>query len=768
MEHIIWFKDTRKEDVPRVGGKAANLGELIHAGIPVPPGFTVPAQTYVDFITSTGLYTHITDMLYNLDVNNGELLNLRAEDIRRTIIQASMPIDVADAIKQAYGNLGSNISVAVRSSATAEDLPDDSFAGQQATFLNVSGADNVVIAVQACWASLFEARAIFYREEKGYDHMQVGLAAVVQHMVQSDKAGVMFTINSLTGNPDEIEISAGYGLGEAVVSGEITPDTYTVSKSKQSITLRSIAPQSKMLVRATNHQGGHEGSNSWVMVPEYLRDAAKITDEQIIKLAEIGRCVEQHYGTPQDMEWAIDVEGNIFLTQARPITVKPTDYALQDEELPMEHAVLLLQGQPASPGVATGKVVVLEGPHQNDLIQEGDILVADMTTPDYVPAMKRAAGIVTNRGGRTCHAAIVARELGKPCVVGAIGAVSTLLEQSIITVDGSHGDIFKGIAETRVAWGEQRLLLLEAKRQEMANVKTTTKVMAILAEPEEATRVAAENVDGVGLLRMEFILARIGKHPKAFLAEGKGMEFIARLAEGFTAFCAPFDDRPVVLRLTDFKTNELKHLQGGDVFEVEEENPMLGLRGAARYMQDPEVFALELEAIRQVRETHKNLWVMVPFVRTVDELKWVINFMREHGLERGPDFRLWMMAEVPSNVFLLEEFVAAGLDGVSIGSNDLTQLILGIDRDNERLRDVGDERNPAVLQAIEKIVTTGRALGITVGICGQAPSDHPEITDMLVTWGATSISVSPDKIAHTREIVHGAENKKALDQLDLG
>lgn len=760
MEHIIWFKDTRKEDVPRVGGKAANLGELIHAGIPVPPGFTVTVQTYMDFITSTGLYAHITEALDHLDVNNSELLNLRAEGIRRMIIQASMPNVVADAIKQAYSELGSNISVAVRSSATPEDGADDSFAGQQATFLNVSGADNVVIAVQACWASLFEARAIFYREEKGYDHMQVGLAAVVQHMVQSDKAGVMFTINSLTGNPDEIEISAGYGLGEAVVSGEINPDTYTVSKSQQTITSRSIAPQGKMLVRATNHEGGHEDANAWVMVPEYLRDAAKITDEQIIKLAEIGLRVEQHYGTPQDMEWAIDTEGNIFLTQARPVTVRPIDYMLQEEELPVEPAVLLLQGRPASPGVATGRVVVLEGPHQNDLILEGDILVADMTTPDYVPAMKRAAAVVTNRGGNNSHAALVLREMKKPCIVGATGAVSTLPEHSIITVDGSHGDIFKGIAETRVAWGEQRLLLLEAKRQEMANVKTTTKVMVILAEPEEAARVATENVDGVGLLRMEFILARIGKHPRAFLAEGKGDEFIAQLVDGIAAFCEAFGDRPVVLRLTDFKTNELKHLQGGDEFEVEEENPMLGLRGVARYMQDPEVFALELEAIQQVRKVHKNLIVMVPFVRTTRELRWAIDFMAERGLRQSDGLKIWMMAEVPSNVFLLEEFIAEGLDGVSIGSNDLTQLILGIDRDNERLQNIGDERNPAVLQAIEKIVTTGRALGITVGICGQAPSNHPEFADMLVNWGATSISVSPDKIAHTREIVASAETRQ--------
>ncbi len=757
MTKVIWFKDTRKEDIPLVGGKAANLGELISADIPVPDGFTVTAQTYMDFMRISGVSNTVTRILEGLDVDKTVELDIASERIKRLIVQSNMSKDVRTDIMRAYSQLGDgNALVAVRSSATAEDLPDASFAGQQETFLNVQGKDNVVRAVQACWASLFNARAIFYREQQGFDHMSVGLAVVVQEMVQSERAGVMFTINSVDGNPTQVEIAAALGLGESVVSGAITPDNYIVDKKSLKVTAKTIVNQPKQLLLNTGNDGGHEETNKWTSVPGYLADAPKLTDDQVVELAQIGLRVEQHYGGPQDIEWAYQ-GGKFFLTQARPVTVQSQDY-LDDAELPDEPAQLLLQGMPASPGVVSGEVKILEGPHQCDLIEDGDILVADMTTPDYVSAMKRAAAIVTAKGGRTCHAAIVARELGKPCIVGAENALA-LQEGTTITVDGSHGDVFDGVAASRIAWNESRLERLEAKKTAMAQVETKTKVMAILADLDEATSVAQENVDGVGLLRMEFLLARIGKHPKAFLAEGTQEQFIQQLVDGFSAFCEPFGNRPVVLRLTDFKTNELENLQGGSDYEVEEENPMLGLRGAARYVQQPEVFALELEAIRRAREVHQNLWVMVPFVRTVAELEWVLNFMTENGLERSESFKVWMMAEVPSNVFLLEKFISAGLDGVSIGSNDLTQLILGLDRDNAKLGNIGDERNEAVMQAIEHIVKTGREMGITVGICGQAPSDHPEIAQKLVEWGATSISVSPDRIAHTRELVHQAEQQ---------
>lgn len=764
---VMWPKQILKGDIGKVGGKNLNLAELIRAGIPVPPFFALTADAYFAHIAQSHVRNEIARILASLDVNDSNQLEQRAKEIRRLIVQQPMSAGAIQASKAAYRKLsgdGGDALVAVRSSATAEDLPDDSFAGQQSTFLNVHGEDHVVAAIQACWASLFEARAAFYRAERGYNHLAVGLSAGVQRMIQSEKAGVMFTSNPVTGNPDQIEISVVYGLGEALVSGEITPDTYLYSKSRGEVIERTIVPQTRLLTMSTGHFGGHEGANVWVEVPPYLVEAPKLTDNEVAELAAIGRRVELHYGRPQDIEWAFE-KGKFYITQTRPITVKNTDYEVEGEKLEAEPAELLLNGQSASPGVGFGHVRILEGPHQNDLVRQGDILVAEMTTPDYVAAMKRASAIVTERGGRTCHAAIVARELGLPCIVGAENALKALADHSVITVDGSHGDIFRGMAETRLAWGERRKERLAARALEMVNVKTRTKVMVVLADPDpkHAAAVAARNVDGVGLLRTEFILNAIGQHPRQFLADGEGHLFTQRLAEAFYIFCEAFKDKPVIVRLTDFKTHDLKALRGGDKFEVNEVNPMLGFRGAVRYMQDPEVFRLEIEAIKQVRKTHPNLWVMIPFVRTPAELRDVINLMASMGLSRGPDFKIWMMAELPSNVFLLDQFIDQGIDGLSIGSNDLTQLILGIDRDdNTRLRSIGDERNEAVQIALEKIVKTGIARGITVGICGQAPSDFPEITENLVRWGATSISVSPDMLDKTRGIVYATEQRLGI------
>lgn len=758
MPVIQWFKDITASQINEVGGKGANLGVLSAAGIPVPPGFVTLASAYSSFISSTHLDTFIRNQLEGLDVNDSRDLARRAERIKAEVIRTNMPADIAASIRQAYGMLGNGHEyVAVRSSATAEDLPDASFAGQQSTFLNVHGGDDVVHAVQACWASLMNDRAIFYRSQQGYDHESVSLAVVVQMMVQSEKAGVMFTNNTQNGNPDQVEIQAAYGLGETVVSGSVTPDSYLVCKRTWQIIGKDIQLQDKRLVFNPDHIGGHEDANILAPVPAYLKGAQKLSDDQIIELAKLGARVELHYGGPQDIEWAL-LDGKFYLTQSRPVTVRSDEYLLGELEVPAEPQPIICTGQAASPGVACGRVVVLNGPEECHLIESGDILVAEMTNPDYVSAMKRAAAIVTERGGRTCHAAIVARELGVPCVVGASGAIEALGSRDIVTVDGSNGEVFLGVAEERIHWNLLRLSRIDAKRVEMESVKTKTKVMTILAEPERAIEVAAGNVDGVGLLRMEFMLARIGKHPRQFLEEGSEEEFIRQLVESFACFCAAFGDRPVVLRLTDFKTNELSNLIGGSKFESAEENPMLGLRGAARYMKYPEVFALELEAIRRVRMKHKNLWVMVPFVRTPSELEWVVGFMAEHGLQRSDEFKIWMMAEVPSNI-LLEKFVVKGIDGVSIGSNDLTQLILGIDRDNEALLEVGNELDEAVMTAVEHIVVAGRSLGISVGICGQAPSDYPELCTKLVEWGVTSISVSPDRVSHTRELVLAAEKK---------
>ncbi|MDZ7728335.1 MAG: phosphoenolpyruvate synthase [Dehalococcoidia bacterium] len=735
-----------------VGGKGANLGELTRAGIPVPPGFIVTADTYFYFIHYNSLEPLIQKDLFNLDVQDSRQLAERAARIRQRIIEAEMPPSVAAEIRTAYERMGGG-PVAVRSSATAEDLPEASFAGQQSTFLNVVGGDNVVKAVQACWASLFEGRAIFYREDAGYDHVKVGLAVPVQKMVQSERSGVMFTVEPVSSDPNKVTIEAVYGLGEGIVSGEISPDLYIVDKESLKVLSTSVNPQSQMIARTVDHTGAHEGANEWTDVPAHLVETQKLSEDEVRELARIGRRVEQHYGKPQDIEWAYE-NGEFFLTQARPVTtVRAQSHADDDEE--EETAPVLLTGQPASPGVGFGKVRLVKSPDEIDIVHSGDILVAEMTTPDYVPAMKRASAIVTERGGRTCHAAIVSRELGIPCVVGAHDARNVLPLDSEITVDGARGDIYQGRAEARLAWAER-----ERKRWEAAaEIKTTTKLYVNLADPEIADRTAQRRVDGIGLLRAEFIVAQIGVHPRTFIDEGQPEEYTRQLAAGIREFCRAFDPRPVVYRLTDFKTNEYVNLRGGEKYEHEEENPMIGFRGASRYIREPEVFALEMEAIKQVRSEFTNLYVMVPFVRTPEELRQVKRLLAEQGLVRKPDFKLWMMVEIPANVLVLDSFIDVGIDGISIGSNDLTQLVLGIDRDSEALAEGFDERNEAVMAAIQTAVTVARNRGLTVSICGQAPSVYPEVTEKLVEWGATSVSVSPDMIDQTREIIAEAERK---------
>ena len=748
---VVWFSEVGRDDVGLVGGKGANLGELTRADIPVPPGFVVTADTYFHFIHQNGLEPEIKKDLFNLDVHDSRVLNERAAHIRQRIMDARMPAHIADEIRESYEKLGGG-PVAVRSSATAEDLPEASFAGQQSTFLNVVGAENVVRAVQACWASLFEGRAIFYREEAGYDHTKVGLAVPVQRMVQSEKSGVMFTVEPVTSDEKKITIEAVYGLGEGIVSGEISPDLYIVDKESLRIISTTSVPQERMIARALHSDGAHEGANDWLPVPEALAGVQKLTEAEIRELARIGRTVEEHYGHHQDIEWAYE-GGSFYLTQARPVTTMRA--AVEDDAGETETAPVLLSGQPASPGVGIGIVRIVQDPHDIDIVRSGDVLVAEMTTPDFVPAMKRASAIITERGGRTCHAAIVSRELGIPCVVGAADATTALRVDREVTVDGSTGVVYDGRAEARLAWAAR-----QAERYaNAAALKTITRLYVNLAEPELAERVANRHVDGVGLLRAEFIVAQIGTHPRTFMEEGRAAEYTAALAAGISQFCKAFAPRPVVYRLTDFKTNEYANLRGGAKYEANEENPMIGYRGASRYIREPDVFQLEVAAIKEVRKQYRNLYVMVPFVRTANELKGVKQLLAEQGLVRGEDFKLWMMVEVPSNVIVLDHFIDVGIDGISIGSNDLTQLVLGIDRDSEALAETFDERNEAVMSAIQTAVTVARRRGITASICGQAPSVYPEVTEKLVEWGITSVSVSPDMIDRTREIIANAEAK---------
>lgn len=740
---IVWFEDVGRDDIALVGGKGANLGEMTRAKIPVPPGFIVTADAYYDFIQSAGLVPVITDVLKGLNTDDSKALQNASAEIKKAIMSAQMPAETARAIEEDYLKMGAGL-VAVRSSATAEDLPDASFAGQQSTYLNIQGKDNVLKAVQMCWASLFEARAIYYRDQQKYDHLKVGIAVPVQRMVESEASGVMFTVEPLTSDTNKIVIEAIYGLGEGIVSGEVTPDLFIIDKKDMCIASRKISNQDKKLVRNTSGTG--EQANVWVAVSG-AREKQKIADADVLKLAELALHLEEHYGCPQDIEWA-EQGGQLYIVQTRPVTTIKDAIEVEPEI----DAPALITGDAASPGLATGPVKILLDPSNIDQVKDGDILVAEMTTPDFVPAMKRAVAIVTDRGGRTSHAAIVSRELGTPCVVGTGEATKVLHDGQEITVDGSHGKVYAGkVSRSTQSSGVSSIM------REM--IMTKTRVYVNLAQPELADKVAARNVDGVGLLRAEFIVSQIGYHPLYMIKHGRSEEYIQRLYEGILPFARAFSPRPVVYRTTDFKTNEYKELVGGAEFEAVEENPMLGYRGASRYITDTESFRLEIEAIKRVREQYNNLWVMIPFVRTVGELTKTKELMESFGLKRSEDFKLWMMIEVPSNIFLLEKFLAVGIDGISIGSNDLTQLTLGIDRDSSKLADTFDERDDAVMIALERAIRVSKSLGVTASICGQAPSVYPELTEKLVSWGITSVSVSPDMIGTTRAIIARAETK---------
>ena len=737
---VVWFNEVSKKDIPLVGGKGANLGEMTNAGIPVPPGFIVTADAYSSFIQKTGLDSKIRQLLEPLDVDNSKQLQDVSTKVKELVFKAPMPPEIAAAIRDAYRKMGKGL-VAVRSSATAEDLPEASFAGQQRTFLNVQGEGEAISAVQGCWASLFEARALFYRVQNGFDHFKVRIAVPVQRMVQSEASGVLFTVEPATSDRSKITIEAVFGLGETIVSGDVTPDHYVVSKDGLKILTKEVNKQEWKLVR--NPKGAGENANVKVVLTPQEQARQKITDEDIITLARIGKQLEEHYQFPQDIEWAKE-DDKIYIVQTRPVT------ALRERKAEAESEItgkVILTGAPASPGVASGPVKIVTDPSQIDKVLEGDVLVAEMTTPDYVPAMKRAVAIVTDRGGRTAHAAIVSREMGIPCIVGTEKATKTLKDGQIITVDGANGKVYEGKIEI-------------AKKEEVkakARIKTKTKLLVNLAQPELVDRVAARDVDGIGLLRAEFMIAQIGQHPSYVIEQGRGQEFVDKLAAGLTAFAKAFYPRQVVYRTNDFKTNEYRSLKGGEKYEEIEENPMLGYRGASRYIHDIETFKLELDAIKKVREKYNNLWVMIPFVRTVKEMARTKEIMEAEGLKRSEDFKLWMMVEIPSNVILLEKFLAVGIDGISIGSNDLTQLTLGIDRDNHKLAESFDERDESVMTLLEKAIKVAKSMGATSSICGQAPSVYPELTEKLVEWGITSVSVSPDMIDITREIIAKAE-----------
>jgi len=750
---VVDIKEVDKEDILMVGGKGANLGEMVNAGFPIPKGFIVTSFAYFNFLEENSLSLKIKSLLSNFDRNSTDQLQDVSERVSSLIKRGEFPEHLKKEVIKRYRNLGGifrKALVAVRSSATAEDLPQASFAGQQASFLNIKGEANLINAIRNCWASLFTPRAIFYREENRIDHFKVGIAIVVQEMIQSEISGVAFTIDPTLSDKRTMVIEAIWGLGEMIVQGEVTPDRYKVDKITLELLEKEIAPQTVEMVKKN-------GENRKVKIPASRQQKQKLTDQEIKELAEIIRNIHQHYYFPQDIEWAYQKK-KFYIIQSRPVTTieevrKKVESGYRKEAL----GKVLLTGIPASPGISTGPVKIIKSIRQLRLIKRGDVLVAEMTSPDFVPAMKKASAIVTDKGGQTSHAAIVSRELGIPCVVGTSNATKLLEDETVVTVDGAKGKVFAG----------NKTALVEVKKEVLDDEKflemhTKTKIYVNLAEPQKAVEISRFPVDGVGLLRAEFMITQIGVHPRQAIKEKKQSQFIDRLALDIQTFCKAFNPRPVVYRATDFKSNEYRNLRGGRFFEPQEANPMLGFRGAFRYIADPQSFELELAAIKKVRENgYKNIWLMIPFVRSYLELQKVKQIITSAGLIRSPSFKIWMMVELPVNVIMLEKFIDVGIDGISIGSNDLTMLMLGTDRDNSDVANAYNERDPSVLWALEKVIKTCRKYGITSSICGQAPSQYEDLVEKLVSWGITSISVNPDAIAHVKHIVYKAEERKA-------
>ncbi len=777
FQYIRLFEEIGKEDISLVGGKGANLGELTQKGVNVPPGFCVTAPAYSDFIEKRDLNKKINSITNCIDYENTAELQMKSQQIRSLIEKTDMLESIEKEIREAYSQFSKLVGVndpdvAIRSSATAEDLPEASFAGQQDTYLEISGVNEVIKHVKKCWASLWTARAIYYRENQGFDHFDVSLSAVIQKMVNSEKAGVLFTANPVTNNRDEIMINASWGLGEAVVSGIVTPDEYLVNKETLAVNEKQIATKNVLIVKNKEAVGAVE-----VAVKDYLGyeqvTSQCLVDEEIKNLCTSSLKIEEIYHAPQDIEWALDADTKeLYILQARPITtLKEEDGEVIETKVDRRP---LVRGLAASPGMVSGRVRKIKDISEITRVQKGDILVTVMTNPDMIPALKKAAAVVTDEGGRTCHAAIVSRELGIPCIVGASTATETLEDEMEITVDATRGIVYNGnlVRETNqeaTATVNTQATIDEALLAQLAPV-TGTKVYMNLGEAELIHKYKNLPFDGIGLMRTEFIFTNIGVHPMYLVRTGQGEKLIEGMAEAITTAAEVLYPRPLTVRLSDFRSNEFRGLTGGEEVEPEEANPMIGWRGVSRYISpDYEAgFRLECQAIKKVREDYglTNVNVMLPFVRTPWEVVKVKQIMAEEGLIQNNQFKIWIMAEVPSVIFAAEEF-AELVDGFSIGSNDLTQLIMGADRDSGILNSMGyfDERSPSVKRAIQMLIEAAHKHGKTVSICGQGPSLYPELTEFLVEAGIDSISVNPDTISYTRRLIASVEQKLILNKL---
>lgn len=780
--HVIPFENLRNIDVPSVGGKNASLGEMISQltakGVRVPTGFATTADAYREFLAQNGLDEKINAELDNLNIDDTQALAICGKKVREWIMEAPFPAALEKAIKENYELLieksGKDATFAVRSSATAEDLPDASFAGQQESFLNIHGLDNILHAIKEVFASLYNDRAISYRVHKGFVHADVALSAGVQQMVRSDIgcAGVMFTIDTESGFKDVVFITSSYGLGETVVQGAVNPDEFyvhkpTLAQGKPSIVRRTMGSKLIKMVFSDTTRAGK--STHTVDVAPAESDRYSLSDAEVLELARYAMIIEAHYGCPMDIEWGKNgVDNKLYILQARPETVKSQESASNVTEtykLNKHSEKPLVVGRAVTQKVGVGPVRIVLDPAEMHLVQPGDVLVADMTDPNWEPVMKRASALVTNRGGRTCHAAIIARELGIPAIVGAVNATDVLREGEVVTVscaEGESGFVYHGAMEYDVS-----------TQSNAALTKPPCKIMMNVGNPDMAFSFAQTPNDGVGLARLEFVINNmVGIHPKAILnvdampssiqstiknrARGYASPkqfYIDKVAEGVATIAAAFYPKPVIVRTSDFKSNEYKKLVGGEIYEPDEENPMIGFRGAARYMAEDfkECFAMECAAMKRVRDEMGlvNVELMLPFVRTLEEAKAVTEIMAANGLKRGENgLRLIMMCEIPANALIAEQFLEY-FDGFSIGSNDLTQLTLGMDRDSGILADGFDERNDAVKVLLKMAISTCNRLGKYVGICGQGPSDHPDFAEWLVAEGIQSVSLNPDTVVAT-------------------
>jgi len=781
MEFISWFKDISKDDVPKVGGKAANLGEMFNIGLPVPPGFIVNAETYKYFIEKTAIKEKITSLLSGLDVEDTKKLQETADNIQRLIIGTEVPGDIKEAIIDAYeimaASSGEDIKsafdlvkkteepfIAARSSATAEDLPQASFAGQQATFLNVKGDEQLITAVRGCWASLFTARAIYYRVKNDFEHMKVLIAVVVQKMVNSEKAGVTFSINPATNNPSEVTIEAVWGLGETIVSGAVNPDLYIVDKDNLKIKHIEVKEQEEGKFR--NPETGKTIDKD---IPEEKRKKQILNEKEIIELAKFAKKIEAHYKKPQDIEWAVE-DNKIYIVQSRAVTTyKPKETKTEEKEIEItkatqpeveEKAKTLITGLTASPGIASGTVKIVHEITELNKIEKGDVLVAEMTNPDMVPAMKKTAAIVTDEGGMTCHAAIVSREMGIPCIVGTEKATSVLKEGQTITVDATNAHVYEGAAEIHKP--QQEPMAEKEAPVQRAEIITATEIKVIADLPDYAEKAASTGADGVGLVRIEFMIANNGIHPAKYIRDNKDEEYTNLLVEGIGGIAKAFSGKPVWVRTSDIRTDEYRNLEGADQ-EPKETDPMIGWHAIRRGLDEPRILKAEFNAIKKLHESgYKNVGVMIPFVIRVNEVRKAKELMRQVGLEPCRDVDFGVMIETPAACWVIEDLCKEGINFASFGTNDLTQLTLGIDRNNEKIAKLFDEMHPAVLGEIAKVIKVCKKHHVKTSICGQAGS-RPDMAEFLVMAGIDSISANSDAVSNIRKTVAHTERKLLLD-----